>query len=52
VFGTDAPFDWEGGRFSVRESTNAVERARLSAEDKMKIYSKNFEALFRVKLRR
>ena len=48
VFGTDAPFDSEGGRFSIRESTRAVEKARLSGEDKKKIFHQNFERLFRL----
>lgn len=48
VFGTDAPFDAEGGRFSIRESTRAVEKARLSGEDKKKIFHQNFERLFRL----
>ena len=48
IFGSDAPFDAEGGRFSVRESTNAVNNARISAEDKRKIFYKNFETLFKV----
>lgn len=48
LFGTDLPFDAEGGKFSVRESTRAIENARLSAEDKSKIFHKNFEQLFRL----
>ena len=48
LFGTDAPFDSEGGRFSIRESTRAIEKARLNAEDKNKIFHKNFEKLFRL----
>ena len=48
VFGSDAPFDAEGGRFSVRESTRAVEKARLSGADKKKIFHQNFERLFRL----
>ena len=48
LFGTDAPFDAEGGRASIRESTRAIEQARLGAEDKRKIFNKNFERLFRL----
>ncbi|MBI4442421.1 MAG: amidohydrolase family protein [Acidobacteria bacterium] len=47
LFGSDAPFDIEGGRFSIRESTAAVEKAPLSAKDKNKIFYQNFERLFR-----
>jgi len=48
LFGTDAPFDAEGGRASIRESTRAIEKARLSAGDKSNIFNKNFERLFRL----
>jgi predicted TIM-barrel fold metal-dependent hydrolase len=48
IFGTDAPFDTEGGRFSVRESTNAVSQSSQSAANKSQIFYKNFETLFRV----
>ena len=48
LFGTDAPFDTEGGKFCIRESTAAVENSSLSAEEKSRIYYKNFEALFRL----
>ncbi|MBI3933576.1 MAG: amidohydrolase [Acidobacteria bacterium] len=48
IFGTDAPFDLEGGSASVRECTEAIEKARLSPADKSKIFYKNFEAYFRV----
>ncbi len=48
IFGSDAPFDAEGGMSSIRESTNAVNKARISAGDKSKIFYKNFETLFRV----
>jgi aminocarboxymuconate-semialdehyde decarboxylase len=48
LFGTDAPFDAEGGRASIRESTEAIEKARLGAVDRKNIYHRNFERLFRV----
>lgn len=47
LFGTDAPMDLEGGRFSIRESTTAIESSTLTAEEKDKIFYKNFQALFR-----
>jgi uncharacterized protein len=47
LFGSDAPFDAEGGKLSIVESTDAVNRASLSAEDKSKIFYRNFETLFR-----
>jgi aminocarboxymuconate-semialdehyde decarboxylase len=48
IFGSDAPFDFEGGRASIRECTEAIEKSRFSAADKAKIYHGNFEAYFRV----
>ena len=48
LFGTDAPFDAEGGRASIRDSTEAIEKARLGAEDRKNIFHGNFERLFRV----
>ena len=50
TLGTDAPFDIEGGRFSVRESAKAVKDARLTEQDKQQILHGTFERLFRVKL--
>jgi predicted TIM-barrel fold metal-dependent hydrolase len=47
LFGTDAPFDNEGGRFSIRESSSAIENSTLSPADKSKIFHANFESLFR-----
>ena len=47
LFGTDAPFDDEGGRLSIRDCTTAVETSSLSAAEKGKIYCQNFDALFR-----
>ena len=49
IFGTDAPFDIEGGRFSIRESTRAVAEARLTEEEKRQILHGTFERLFRLK---
>ncbi|MBI4463955.1 MAG: amidohydrolase family protein, partial [Acidobacteria bacterium] len=48
LYGSDAPFDLEGGRWSIRESAAAVETARLNAADKSKIFHQNFERLFRL----
>ena len=48
IFGSDAPFDFEGGRASVRECTDAINASRLSAADKTKIFSGNFERDFRL----
>jgi predicted TIM-barrel fold metal-dependent hydrolase len=48
IFGSDAPFDFEGGRASIRECTDAINASRLSAADKTKIFSGNFEKHFRL----
>src|SRR6185295_518206 len=48
IFGSDAPFDAEGGMFSIRECTNAINQSTMSAGDKSKIFYKNFETLFRI----
>jgi aminocarboxymuconate-semialdehyde decarboxylase len=47
IFGTDAPFDFEGGRASVRECTEAIEKSRFTGTEKNKIYYRNFEEHFR-----
>jgi aminocarboxymuconate-semialdehyde decarboxylase len=46
IFGTDAPFDFEGGRASIRECTEAIEKSRFTAAEKSKIYHENFETYF------
>jgi hypothetical protein len=46
-FGPDAPFDAEGGRFSIRECIRAVEDSALDAAEKRKVFCQNFQALFR-----
>jgi uncharacterized protein len=48
LFGTDAPFDFEGGRSSIRECTDSIHQARISEKDRAKIFHQNFEAYFRV----
>jgi predicted TIM-barrel fold metal-dependent hydrolase len=47
LFGTDAPYDAEGGTLSIRASTAAVESGSLSGPEKAKIFWRNFEAVFR-----
>ena len=48
LFGTDAPFDAEGGKWSIRASTAAVNNSSRSAADKSKIFYQNFETIFRL----
>jgi aminocarboxymuconate-semialdehyde decarboxylase len=46
LFGTDAPFDIEGGRWSIRACTDALKKARISDQDRTKIFHKNYEGYF------
>lgn len=46
LFGSDAPFDIEGGRFSIRAGTEAVMNSSLSAEEKNKVFYRNAQRLF------
>ena len=46
LFGTDAPYDAEEGRFSIRESTTAVRNSSLNAASQSKIFYANFEPFF------
>ena len=48
LFATDVPFDVEGGKWSIRQTMQAIQEARLSSEDRCKIFFQNFEAIFRV----
>jgi uncharacterized protein len=48
IFGTDAPFDFEGGRASIRECTDAINNARFTAAQKSTIFHGNFEKYFPV----
>jgi predicted TIM-barrel fold metal-dependent hydrolase len=41
LFGTDMPFDPEQGPGFIRDTIGALERARVSAEDRAKIYEGN-----------
>jgi aminocarboxymuconate-semialdehyde decarboxylase len=49
LFGTDYPFDPEGGPGFVRDTIGAMERMRASAEDKQRIYEGNARRLLRLK---
>jgi len=50
LFGTDFPFDPEGGPGFIRDTIGAMERMRASAEDRAKIYEGNARRLLRLKL--
>ena len=51
LFGTDMPFDPEGGNGFVRDTIGAMERMRASDEDKAKIYEGNARRLLRLRLK-
>jgi len=50
LFGTDFPFDPEQGPGFIRDTIDAMERMRATAEDKTKIYEGNARRLLRLKL--
>jgi aminocarboxymuconate-semialdehyde decarboxylase len=51
LFGTDFPFDPEGGPGFIRDTIAAMERMRATAEDRAKIYEGNARRLFRLRSR-
>ncbi|MET0849509.1 MAG: amidohydrolase family protein [Candidatus Rokuibacteriota bacterium] len=51
LFGTDFPFDPEHGLGFIRDTIAVMERMRVSAEDKAKIYEGNARRLLRLNLR-
>jgi aminocarboxymuconate-semialdehyde decarboxylase len=50
LFGTDMPFDPEQGPGFIRDTIGAMERARIDAGDKLKIYEGNARRLLRLRL--
>ncbi|MGH7000749.1 MAG: amidohydrolase family protein, partial [Stellaceae bacterium] len=48
LFGTDCPFDPEGGPLFIREIVKAVDAMKLSAADREKMYSGNARRLLRL----
>jgi len=51
LFGTDMPFDPEQGPGFIRDTIGALDRARASAEDKIKIYEGNARRMLRLRTR-
>jgi len=49
LFGTDFPFDPEGGPGFIRDTIAAMERMRASAEDKATIYEGNARRMLRLR---
>jgi len=48
LFGTDCPFDPEGGPLFIREIVKAIDAMKLSAVDREKMYSGNAKRLLRL----
>jgi aminocarboxymuconate-semialdehyde decarboxylase len=51
LFGTDFPFDPEGGPGFIRDTIGAMERMRASEVDKAKIYEGNARRMLRLRLK-
>ncbi len=50
LFGTDFPFDPEGGPGFIRDTIGAMERMRASEQDKAQIYEGNARRMLRLRL--
>jgi len=48
VFGTDCPFDPEGGPLFIRETFRAIDSLKLSKDDKRRIYFGNAKRLLKL----
>jgi aminocarboxymuconate-semialdehyde decarboxylase len=48
LFGTDMPFDSEGGSIFVGETIKTIEEMQASEEDKQKIYEQNIKRLLKL----
>jgi len=50
LFGTDCPFDPQGGPLFIRETFKALDKLKLKSADRRKIYSGNAVNLLRLQL--
>jgi aminocarboxymuconate-semialdehyde decarboxylase len=50
LFGTDCPFDPEGGPTFIRESIRAIDSLKLSQSVRNKVYHENAMRMLRMKL--
>jgi len=48
LYGSDMPFDQEGGAFNVRETMRSLNAASLAPSDRAKIYESNIRGLLRL----
>ena len=49
LFGSDAPFDAEGGRWSIRESIAAIRDSSCTEAEKQDMFTTNVERFFKLK---
>ena len=49
LYGSDMPFDHEGGYFNVRETIRGVESMTIAPSDRIKIYETNARSLLKLK---
>jgi len=52
LFGTDCPFDPEGGPLFIRETIKAIDSLKLKPEDKRRVYFGNAQSMLRLALPR
>ncbi|HWP85454.1 MAG TPA: amidohydrolase family protein, partial [Terriglobia bacterium] len=48
LYGSDMPFDHEGGYFNVKETMRSLEAASIAPADRRKIYETNARALLKL----
>jgi predicted TIM-barrel fold metal-dependent hydrolase len=51
LFGTDCPFDPEGGPLFIRETIKAIDSLELSSGDREKLYTRNAQRMLRLAAR-
>ena len=49
LFGTDCPFDPEGGPLFIRETFKAIDALKLKKDDRRRVYFGNAKRLLRLK---
>ena len=49
LYGSDMPFDHEGGYFNVRETMRTVDACSIAPSDRVKIYETNARGLLKLK---
>ena len=52
LYGSDMPFDHEGGAFNIRETMRSLDAASLAPSDRAKIYESNIRGLVRLPARK